>query len=371
MGYLSTVGHMQHLAILESPDPDAAGARLRLGGEIGTALQEATADPARMLPLWTVFSRGEPVPAPDLRRAVSDRFVAEAVRRELLVGVDVGDDEPWLRGAICIVAADVAGELLWVASDFPWYDHDAVSVTGPGEASATLLAAVPQAEHRRILDMGCGSGAIGVHLAAPGRTLVSSDVNPRALALTELTAALNGRDVQTVRSDFADRIGGRFDLVLCNPPFILGRPFGQTTFRDCIDGSGHAALARDLAPLLSAGGLALYLTNWEYPLGGPDPLERLGSELTTLDRCDVLVLERAVVPVEEYARVWSDDADEQQQWVDAFRRRDVGHIGTGVVAVHRSDAEERNVTVLRDYDTPRDLLNSVIADWAVTGISQR
>lgn len=363
---------MQRLTILESPGPQATNARRRLGGELGLALQSATTDPARMRPLWTAFSRGEPVRASDLRSAVSDTFVIEAVRHELLLGVDVGEDEPWLRGSVCIVAADVASELLWVASDFPWYDHDPLAVAGPGAASATLLAAVPDGEHRRVLEVGCGSGAVGVHLAAsPDRTLTASDINSRALALTELTAALNGRAVRTVRSDFADEIDGRFDLIVCNPPFILGRPCGRTTFRDATDEAGHSTLATDLAPLLADGGIAVYLTNWEYGIGGPDPTEQLAAELANIEGCDVLVLERAVVPIEDYVQVWSDDADEQRDWAARFADRGVAHIGTGIVAVRRTEAREHNVTLAKDFATPRDRLGRLVGAWATTGISQR
>lgn len=362
---------MQRLEIVDSPDPRAAGERRRLGAVIGSALQEATTDPARMLPLWTAFSRGEPVRAQDLRRAISDSFVEDAVRIELLVQVDVGDDEPWLRGSVCIVAAHVSGELLWVASDFPWYDEDLDAVTGPGAASETLLAAVPEGTYPSVLDMGCGSGAIGVRLAgAADRLLTSSDVNPRALALTELTAALNGRDVQTVRSDFAADVTGRFDLVVCNPPFIIGRPHGRTTFRDSSDERGHAALGHDLAPLLNDDGLAIYLTNWEYRIGGGDPLDELGAELAGVPGCDVLVLERAVVPVAEYVAVWSQDATEQRNWVAAFTDRGVAHVGTGMVALQRAASGEHTVTLAKDFDTPRDLLHDVLRAWRATEISQ-
>lgn len=357
---------MQRLAITDPSDPAASGARSGLGRELGKALQEATTDPARMLPLWTAFSRGEPVRASDLRRAVSAGFVDEAVRHELLLSVDVGEDEPWLRGTVCVVAADVAGELLWVASDFPWYDDDPDAVSGPGEASATLLSAVPVAEPARVLDMGCGSGAVGVRLAGGAAgALTATDVNPRALALTELTAALNDVSVRTVRSDFAADVDGTYDLLVCNPPFVLRRPDGRTTFRDCADTSGYADLGVDLAALLAVGGFAAYLSNWEYPLGGPDPLQRLGERLAEVDGCDVLVLERAVVPVPQYVAVWTEDEQERHDWAAAFAEHDVAHVGTGIVVLRRTDAPT-TLTLAKAYDLPRAELGAVVGRWAVT-----
>lgn len=361
---------MQHLTIVDSLEPEAVAARCSLGAQLSSALQAATTDPSRMLPLWTAFSRGEPVPAADLRRAVSETFVGAATSQGLLLPVDIGEDEPLLRGSVCIVAAELAGELRWIASDFPWNEDDPVAVTGPGEATATLLAAIPDGNRRRVLDMGCGSGALGVRLTAPRGALTSSDVNPRALALTELTAALNDRTVRTAQSDFADQLAGEFDLIVCNPPFVLGRPSGRTTFRDSRDGSGHAALGVDLAPLLDDGGLAVYLANWEYQLAG-SPTELLARELTGCTGCDVLILERAVVPAEEYVQVWSSDPETNAAWAAGFAARDVTHLGTGLVLLYRRGAATQTVTVVQDFHTPRVRLADVVRAWMDTSISQR
>ncbi|WP_134323194.1 methyltransferase [Cumulibacter soli] len=361
---------MQRLAILEPLDPIAAEARRDIGSALGAALHSATTDPAAMRPLWSVFSRGEPVPAAQLRQVLGEDVVTHAVRTELLIAVDVGEDEPWLRGSVCIVAAEVGGELRWVASDFGWYDDDPDAVSGPGEASATLLAAIPEGNYRRVLEVGSGAGAVITHLASlHDADCVASDINPRALAFTELTAALNAQPgVQTLASDFADQIHERFDLVVCNPPFILGRPSGHTIFRDSADGTGHATLGTDFAALLRPGGLAVYLTNWEYSTGGDDPLERLATGFADIENCSVLLLERAVVPVRQYVELWSEDPVEQRDWINGFSERGIAHIGTGIVAVHRNDGAEQAVSMARYNTGRRQDVRVVIRDWVGTHI---
>lgn len=81
----------------------------------------------------------------------------------------------------------------------------------------------------RILDMGCGSGVIGLSLASALREkapkVVLADVSPEALALTKenadkLAVALEGADVVMVQSDLFSGVEGRFDLIVANLPYI-------------------------------------------------------------------------------------------------------------------------------------------------------
>src|SRR5947208_9135962 len=77
----------------------------------------------------------------------------------------------------------------------------------------------------RILDVGAGSGAGGIHAAAiaaqqflPGITL--TDINQRALRFCKINAALNDEHtVEIVESDLYTRINRQFDLIIANPPY--------------------------------------------------------------------------------------------------------------------------------------------------------
>lgn len=342
---------------------DAARTRRALGTELGEYLQMATTDAARMLPLWQAFSGGEPVRSAALAAATSDEVVAQAVRSELLLEVDVeGATDAWLRATVSVIPVAIAGELVWVASDFPWYDDDPEAVSGPGAATATLRALVPGGPYRRIADLGSGSGALGVSLLAPGSTLDAVDLNPRAAALTELTAALNRLDVTAMVGDFAEVVSGPYDLVVCNPPFVMGRPADRTLFRDAEEPRAYAGLAHDLAPLLAPAGVAVYLTNWAYGPGLAAPLDDLADDLGAVPGCDLLILERALVTVAEYVRVWTDDASIAAEWERSMAADGITHVGTGAVLLRRTDAETV-LAIARPYDVPQEQLSGLAEAW--------
>jgi len=84
----------------------------------------------------------------------------------------------------------------------------------------------------RILDIGSGSGAIGIVLAASlaEAEVVCADVNPKALDVSRTNAERNGvldriRHVCANLNDdgFPRTVGGPFDVVVSNPPYVAVR----------------------------------------------------------------------------------------------------------------------------------------------------
>lgn len=88
-----------------------------------------------------------------------------------------------------------------------------------------LLDALPSFGDRRILDLGCGWGAIGVILAAlnPEASIHMSDVNERAVQLARRNAKRNRVKVQTYLSDKLEDVEGPFDVIVTNPPIRAGK----------------------------------------------------------------------------------------------------------------------------------------------------
>jgi release factor glutamine methyltransferase len=83
-----------------------------------------------------------------------------------------------------------------------------------------LLEGVPGPD---VLDVGTGSGAIALALAAelPEARVTGSDVSPGALAVARMNGERLGIDVEWVESDLLAGLGGRrFDLVVSNPPYV-------------------------------------------------------------------------------------------------------------------------------------------------------
>ena len=78
-------------------------------------------------------------------------------------------------------------------------------------------------ENGRILDMGCGSGVLGLTLAAarPHWQVTLADVSPDALALArENAASLGLANASFTESDLFSALGGTFDGIVANLPYV-------------------------------------------------------------------------------------------------------------------------------------------------------
>ncbi len=89
---------------------------------------------------------------------------------------------------------------------------------------AALLVLPDPGGAARVLDLGTGTGCLLLAVLAerPGAWGVGVDLNPAAAALARDNArrlGLHGR-CATLAGSWADALRGRFDLVLCNPPYI-------------------------------------------------------------------------------------------------------------------------------------------------------
>ena len=85
-------------------------------------------------------------------------------------------------------------------------------------------------ERPEVLDLCCGSGCIGISLklACPEADVTLSDISPDAVRLAEENARKLGADVTAVCADgFEGAAGRRFDLIVCNPPYLSARDMDE------------------------------------------------------------------------------------------------------------------------------------------------
>ena len=95
-------------------------------------------------------------------------------------------------------------------------------VLDPRPETETLIAAALDLPWRSVLDLGTGSGAILVSLLAarPGAAGTGTDISPGALAVARENAANIGVKADFIDSFWLERVAGRFDLIVSNPPYI-------------------------------------------------------------------------------------------------------------------------------------------------------
>jgi precorrin-6B methylase 2 len=158
--------------------------------------------------------------------------------------------------------------LLLVHSAFPTSGADAVYL-GPDtyrscQAIRAAFAADPGFRPALVADIGSGAGGIGLWIAAaaPWDTrVILTDINPAALRLSEVNAALNGiGNIDVRQGSLLEAIPEDLDLIVSNPPFMVDR-----LARRYCHGGGEWGLdlalqiaARSLAKLRGAGRLMLY-----------------------------------------------------------------------------------------------------------------
>lgn len=117
-------------------------------------------------------------------------------------------------------------DLLFVHSRFPTDDADSVFFGPDTYRFAHLIQDHLQhdlAPIRRAVDIGCGAGVGAIVIARARREadVLAVDINPAALRLTAVNAALaEVSNVTTETSDVLQDVDGHFDLIVANPPYM-------------------------------------------------------------------------------------------------------------------------------------------------------
>ncbi|NHC15755.1 methyltransferase [Motilibacter sp. E257] len=320
-----------------------------LGPAAQAALERNEGVPARRrtsrpevagLPLTTLvrlFLLQQPVPETEAAAALPlDAAVAGGlvtlvdgqVRAELDIRPYGADDAP---GDGWYVVGDLDSRLDGTAREVR-RDH----VLGVGGASATLAQITPRDRVGRALDLGTGGGVQALHLTRHADEVVATDVLARALALARLTAGLNQIDLDLREGSLVDPVAGEtFDLVVSNPPFVIGAPEVHT-YRDA--GLPLDTLCRELLAqvpqLLAEGGTFVMIGDW-VRLRGEEPHERARRWLPSADGFESLLVVRDEEDPAAYVSTWLRDAGEQgaADATDRYDRWLAGLEDAGVEAV--------------------------------------
>ncbi|MGB3763629.1 MAG: methyltransferase [Ornithinimicrobium sp.] len=368
---------VDHLDELLGPMAGAAlGGGQRLPADLATrGSQEAAATLLRLLVL------GLPVGSEAVQRALPrtgvDGAVALGLARESSPGQVVGtcDLRPY---------ADERHSW-WVASDLTTMATSAPlgprHVVGVGGASTTLASWTPRPWAARTLDLGTGSGVQALPLAEHSAYRVVSDLSERALAFAAFTCALNGIDVDVRQGSLFDPVVDEtFDLIVCNPPFVITpRGAGLDTL-DYRDGGavGDSIVAQVIARVghhLNPGGMAQLLGNWELT-SGETWSARVDGWLPR--GLDAWVVQREEQDVADYALTWTRDAGHPvgtpqfdrwyAAWLEDFAARGIERVGFGVITLQRP-SEDREAW--RSLEEVRGAVTTPMGPAVLAGVRAR
>jgi 16S rRNA (guanine1207-N2)-methyltransferase len=164
-----------------------------------------------------------------------------------------------------ILEVDYNNTLFFFQTDTGVFSRDGLD---PG--SRLLLDVCIPLLSGRVLDLGCGWGAIGIiatRLCAECQVILT-DINQRAVELAKHNAQQNGIQTQIVLGDGLEALSGQFHWILLNPPIRAGK---QTVYR----------LFKDSAQRLYPGGiLAVVIRKQQGAPSARDYLNTLFSNVT-------------------------------------------------------------------------------------------
>ena len=122
---------------------------------------------------------------------------------------------------------------------------------------------------KRFLDMGTGSGVVGIFAARAGARVTAVDINPAAVRCAALNAQTAGCVMDCRQSDlFAALPDERFDVVAWNPPFFP-RAASNVAEVAFYAGSGYTAIerfAREVRPHLAPEGRILLVLSTDVDI---------------------------------------------------------------------------------------------------------
>jgi methylase of polypeptide subunit release factors len=300
----------------------------------------------------------------------------------IAAGLQVGDGAEIRAGLDLRPYAESGGRDWWVVSDLAADVRpgvlDAEHVLGIGAASTTLAQSTMRQPVRTALDVGTGCGIQALHLSRHSEHVTATDLSPRALNLAATTAALNELSWDLRQGSLLDPvIGEEYELIVSNPPFIVGPGFapgaGGFRYRDSgMAGDAVCAeLIRGIPRHLAPGGSAQLLANWQIGLdeAWTDRLQRWldGSG------CDAWIWQRQVADPGEYVTLWLRDAGEvpataswtrrYDSWLNWFSDCGVAAVGMGLVNIRRTGSSRPTIVCEDVVQAVEQPIGSEIASW--------
>jgi methylase of polypeptide subunit release factors len=352
------------------PDPDAAGAlgkSLRALGYDEEAIEDRLGEDGIAADVADVPVLDRRLERDELGDAIRLLLLAQPVRRASFagaaelerLGLATTDD-----GLLVPRARIVPTENVYLAFDtFSDGVHDAPGWVASFTPTAYWLASLTVRRRvRRALDIGTGNGVHALLAARHADEVVATDVNPRALAFTQISAALNGMDnIETRLGSLFEPVAGEtFDLITCNAPYVIS-PSARWQYRDAgFPGDEFSRLVVTTAAAhLDDDGFATVNVSW-LAASPDEPDEHLRTWLAGTG-CDAWILVMDGSDPIDHAAGWNDHLSSDpaaftqtlDEWASYFADLGAGWISEGAVVMHRRAGDRH---VIRAIEVDEDEL---------------
>lgn len=212
---------------------------------MSTAAQAMAAAAARLR------AAGVPDPARDARMLLAHAASVDAARVTLIAPEEIAPEiAERFENLIALRAVRVpVSQLIGVRAFYGREFHISREVLDPRPETETLIDLALNTAFSRILDLGIGSGCILVTLLAerPDATGLGVDLSEEACLQASANAVQHGVQdrAQIMQSDWFERVEGRFDLIVSNPPYLAATEMADVA-PELRDHEPHMALTDGL-----------------------------------------------------------------------------------------------------------------------------
>jgi len=285
--------------------------------------------------------------------------------RMFFYGLAVGEDdarpaleplalEDWAGGnlialkggrAVPLVRIEPYGGLL-VATDIEWSTPGKAApdaVMGLTGSSLWLANLTIRRKSRLTLDLGTGGGIQAMLASSHSERVIAVDANARALDFARFNAQLNRiSNIEFVEGDWFEPVeGGKFDLIVSNPPFVISPDFQIVCQDNRMDGDDLVrSLVRAMPGYLNDGGYGQIFADWAQ-LSEEPWAARLATWFAQTG-CDAWILRSKLKDAADYAKHYLEDLDgaefnkAHRKWLAYFKRHRIERLGGGMITMQRS-----------------------------------
>lgn len=309
-------------------------------------------DSANEHPVSRLFFRSHTVSERDLRRVVSFAELRALITSNLL-------DLSNCRAVALVKVMPYENLLLTSDTENRRRINEPDFVMGISASTMRLAALTVRRRARRTLDICTGSGIQAMLASRHSEHVTATDLCPRALDFAHFNTRLNRiTNVTLLEGDlFQPAEGQRFDLIVCNPPYVIS-PERRCLYRDNPMKGDELLehLVRKMARFLNVDGYGQLVGDWtEHE--GRDWRRRLFEWFNTSD-CDAWAIRVEAASPGRYAATWlkaykpAFPAAEHARWMQYFDELGIKTIHTGLITLRRTVATEH---WYRTSEAPRRL----------------